>query len=181
MSARHEKMTKDLRKAEQEYKHREDELRQLVEEYSELTHKGKADLSDSAHGKAVDLAKSAPNLKVEALVQTHSESEAVRDKGTDRADHIQTKTYEEKAKLKTLAMQQESVVALECRCKLAQYKLNNQSNVVKDAFLQFTESIKEMERYKHVVITQLKDIVVKKAPIFVSTASEMREHAKSVE
>ena len=72
-------------------------------------------------------------------------------------------------------------MALECRCTLAQYKLDNQSNVVKDAFLQFTESIKEMERYKHVVITQLKDIVVKKAPIFVSTASKMREHAKSVE
>ena len=104
MSARHEKMTKDLRKAEQEYKHREDELRQLVEEYSELTHKSKADLPDSAHGKAVDLTKSAPNLQVEALVQTHSESEAIRNKGTDKADHTQTKAYEEKAKLKTLAM-----------------------------------------------------------------------------
>ena len=66
-------------------------------------------------------------------------------------------------------------------CKLAQYRLNNQSNVVKDALLQFKESINEMEGFQRVVTTQLKDIVVKKAPIFVSTVREIHEHAKSVE
>ena len=53
------------------------------------------------------------------------------------------------------------MVALECRCKLEQYKLNNQANVVKDAYYQFTESIKELERYKELVITQLKEIVAR--------------------
>ena len=38
-----------------------------------------------------------------------------------------------------------------------------------------------MKRYKAVIITQLKEIVMKKAPIFVNTVLDMSEHARNVE
>ena len=53
------------------------------------------------------------------------------------------------------------------QCKLAHYKLTAQANVVKDSYFQFTDSIKEMERYKELIVTQLKDITAKKPKIFV--------------
>ena len=53
------------------------------------------------------------------------------------------------------------------QCKLAHYKLTAQANVVKDSYFQFTDSVKEMERYKELIVTQLKDITAKKPKIFV--------------
>ena len=50
---------------------------------------------------------------------------------------------------------------------MAHYKLTAQANVVKDSYFQFTDSIKEMERYKELIVTQLKDITAKKPKIFI--------------
>lgn len=39
--------------------------------------------------------------------------------------------------------------------------------MVKDTYFQFVDSIKEMERYKDLIVTQLKQITAKKPRIFV--------------
>ena len=40
------------------------------------------------------------------------------------------------------------LVHLESQCKITHYELNNQSLELKDAYLQLTESIEELERFK---------------------------------
>ena len=72
-----------------------------------------------------------------------------------------------KTQTKVQVKNYEELVALEMQCKLAHYKLTAQANVVKDTYFQFVDSIKEMERYKDLIVTQLKQITAKKPRIFV--------------
>ena len=50
--------------------------------------------------------------------------------------------------------------------------------MVKDTYFQFVDSIKEMERYKDLIVTQLKQITAKKPRIFVELVTNEPIHKK---
>ena len=104
----------------------EDDLKGLVQEYSEMTRTNKFQDDSMSKGIEFDLNKSAPNLKGNRHLARAA---------TEIDMKVKPRNQQEKKDVKAKNKNYKAMVELECRCKLAQYKLDSQVNVVKDAYL----------------------------------------------
>ena len=70
---------------------------------------------------------------------------------------------------------------LESQCKITHYELNNVSLELKDAYLQMTETIEELERFKADMLEQMSMLIAKQAQLLIKSMRSWFDDIKSVE
>ena len=73
------------------------------------------------------------------------------------------------------------LVHLESQCKITHYELNNVSLELKDAYLQMTETIEELERFKADMLEQMSMLIAKQAQLLIKQMRSWFDDIKSVE
>ena len=65
------------------------------------------------------------------------------------------------------------LVHVESQCKIANFELDHQSRVLKEAYLQMSEAIEEQERFKVEMVEQLHELIYDSAVIMLTTMKSL--------